>query len=116
MTPDDVGLRAEPDAGAACGQGRGRMTTTRAGMAVEPADCPAAAIGAVGTSGSVSTALRPNQGLNPTTSLSMIYLREFERVHSTMRGKVRIARRAGHMLRMHWAHVQRRGLAEWSGT
>jgi hypothetical protein len=54
--------------------------------------------------------------LDPTTSLSMIYLREFERVHSTMRGKVRIARRAGHMLRMHWAHVQRRGLAEWSGT
>lgn len=44
--------------------------------------------------------------LNPGTSLSMIYLREFERTHSTMRGKVRIARKAGHMLRMHWAHVR----------
>lgn len=54
--------------------------------------------------------------IDPGTSLSIAYLREFERVHSTMRGKVRIARRAGHMLRMHWAHVQRRGLAEWSGT
>ena len=46
------------------------------------------------------------QSLNPTTSLSMIYLREFERTHSTMRGKVRIARKAEHMLRMHWAHVR----------
>jgi hypothetical protein len=36
----------------------------------------------------------------------MIYLREFEKVHSTMRGKVRIARAAGHLLRMHWAHVR----------
>jgi hypothetical protein len=62
------------------------------------------------------TRLASPLGLDPATSLSMIYLREFERVHSTMRGKVRIARRAGHMLRMHWAHVQRRGLAEWSGT
>lgn len=52
--------------------------------------------------------------LNPTTSLSMIYLREFERTHSTMRGHVRIARKAGHMLRMHWAYVQCRRLAEWS--
>lgn len=53
--------------------------------------------------------------LDPTSSLSMIYLREFERTNSTTPGKVRIARKAGHMLRMHWAHVQHRRLAEWSG-
>lgn len=64
--------------------------------------------------GSVSEAYGGSQGLNPTTSLSMIYLREFERTHSTMRGHVRIARKAGHMLRMHWAYVQCRRLAEWS--
>lgn len=44
--------------------------------------------------------------LDPSTSLSMTYLREFERTHSTMRGQVRLARKAGHMLRMHWAHVR----------
>ena len=53
--------------------------------------------------------------LDPSTSLSMIYLREFEKTNSTTPGKVRIARKAGHMLRMHWAHVQHRRLAEWSG-
>jgi hypothetical protein len=53
--------------------------------------------------------------LDPSTSLSMIYLREFERTNSTTPGKVRIARKAGHLLRMHWALVQHRRLAEWSG-
>ena len=44
--------------------------------------------------------------IDPGTSIAIAYLREFERTHSTMRGKVRIARAAGHMLRMHWAHVR----------
>lgn len=52
--------------------------------------------------------------LDPVTSVSMAYLRAFAQQNVTQPGKVRISRKAMHMLRMHWAYVQCRRLAEWS--
>ena len=52
--------------------------------------------------------------LDPATSLSMTYLRAYARENATQPGKVRLSRKAMHMLRMHWAHVEHRRLAEWS--
>ena len=40
--------------------------------------------------------------LDPATSLSMTYLRAYARENATQPGKVRLSRKAMHMLRMHW--------------
>jgi hypothetical protein len=41
--------------------------------------------------------------MNPTTSLSMTYLRAYAQYAVTQRGMVRASRKAMHMLRMHWS-------------